>query len=423
MAGAAGARLFGMKPLPCPHTRARPLLALLLTAASTLVVAAQTFDLAAELRRTHEAGGGRVVVPPGRHTAASVRVYSHTELHLAAGATIVASPDSADYDPAHPYLLWGDRLRDFSLTGPGTIDGSGHAFFDTTTVGTWGVPGFRPERLLRFSGRRLVFEDFAVVNSSAHVLYIADSRYVRISGLHIANDFRSPNTDGIDISGTSDVTISDCHISTGDDAICLKSGRGPVERVVVTNCLLESDDAAFKLGTGSATVTRDIRVSNCVIRRARYGLALFMTQGGVYENIAFDNLSIRTGSRHYSEYAVYADTQPRSDAYGYGTIRDVRFSDVAIYTAGNLLLSGHPSRPLSGIGFRDVDVYVEAPVDLTRRRSKPRGNKAYGGDGVDGVDYSRTSGVLVLGHAGDTATEGVRIHGDVGGRERVVRID
>ena len=39
-------------------------------------------------------GGGRVVVPSGRYLCGSIRLKSHVELHLEAGATIVAAPGS-----------------------------------------------------------------------------------------------------------------------------------------------------------------------------------------------------------------------------------------------------------------------------------------------------------------------------------------
>ena len=46
---------------------------------------------------------------------------------------------------------------------------------------------------------------------------------VEIHGIAIKNPVNGPNTDGIDITGCQNVTMSNCSVDTGDDAICLKS--------------------------------------------------------------------------------------------------------------------------------------------------------------------------------------------------------
>ena len=51
-----------------------------------------------------QAGGGRVTVPPGTYLIGSVYLGDRTELHLQEGATLLGSPNLADYnapDAAH----------------------------------------------------------------------------------------------------------------------------------------------------------------------------------------------------------------------------------------------------------------------------------------------------------------------------------
>ena len=88
--------------------------------------------------------GGRVVVPPGTYLIGSVFLGDATELHLEKGATLLGSPDLADYnDPdAYPqnfgsknegwsakHLILAIEKRGVSITGRGAIDGNGRAFF------------------------------------------------------------------------------------------------------------------------------------------------------------------------------------------------------------------------------------------------------------------------------------------------------
>ena len=90
------------------------------------------------------AGGGRVVVPAGTWTSGTLWMRSRVELHLAKGAVLKGSTRKEDYNrnDAFPESFWSDgeewsgghlilgyKVEGASITGDGTIDGSGPAFF------------------------------------------------------------------------------------------------------------------------------------------------------------------------------------------------------------------------------------------------------------------------------------------------------
>src|SRR4051812_30893170 len=85
------------------------------------------------------AGGGRVVIPPGTYLTGPIELKSNIDLHLAAGATILFSRDFDDYPLTITDFegqqavrctspIWGNELRNVSITGDGTIDGAGDAW-------------------------------------------------------------------------------------------------------------------------------------------------------------------------------------------------------------------------------------------------------------------------------------------------------
>ena len=91
--------------------------------------------------------GGKVVVPSGTYLIGSIYLGDDTELHLDEGATLLGSPDLADYNAPDAYPQnWGSihegwsakhllivlEKKNVSITGKGVIDGNGRAFFDTT---------------------------------------------------------------------------------------------------------------------------------------------------------------------------------------------------------------------------------------------------------------------------------------------------
>ena len=64
------------------------------------------------------APGGAVVFPPGDYVSGTLRLRSRLVLELAAGATLVASPDDRDFDPYErlDYDSFADReTTDFSF--------------------------------------------------------------------------------------------------------------------------------------------------------------------------------------------------------------------------------------------------------------------------------------------------------------------
>ena len=104
-----------------------------------------TAAVQATLDACSRAGGGRVTVPPGTYLIGSIYLGDRTELHLESGATLLGSPNLADYNAPDAYPQnWGSKnegwsakhlilaleKKGVSITGRGVIDGNGRAFFD-----------------------------------------------------------------------------------------------------------------------------------------------------------------------------------------------------------------------------------------------------------------------------------------------------
>ncbi len=371
-----------------------------------------TFSTAAiqnALDDCREKGGGTVLIPTGTYLTGSIRVYSHTRLQLAPGATLLGSKRLADYDEEHPHLIWGDSIERFRLSGDGVIDGQGESFFDRSGQSWKATKGTRPRPWIKITNSRDIrVEDVELIHAPAHVLVFRKCKNVVVRGVSIRNNVRSPNTDGIDIKGCRKVLINDCFISTGDDAICLKSGQDTVEQVVVSDCVLISDDAAIKFGTGSKYPIRNCQFSNINISGTRYGIAFFMTQGGIYEHCQFSNILIETGSRHKTEYPVYIDIDKRSAGQALGTIRDIDFSNIKIITRGNILIGGQAGHPITGIRFDGLTMALTELTDLTAVSKKPRGNKSF--PTLPGMaDFSAVPAHFTLGYVTDVVLKDIRI--------------
>ncbi|HSS13188.1 MAG TPA: glycosyl hydrolase family 28-related protein, partial [Rhizomicrobium sp.] len=77
-------------------------------------------------------GGGTVTFTKGTYVSAPIILKSNVTLDVAAGATLLGSPDHADYPqttvfqaPGRQALITAVNAHDISITGKGTIDGNG----------------------------------------------------------------------------------------------------------------------------------------------------------------------------------------------------------------------------------------------------------------------------------------------------------
>jgi len=78
-----------------------------------------------------------------------------------------------------------------------------------------------------------------------------------VSHITVYNPDYAQNGDGIDVESCTRVLIEDSHFATGDDGICLKSGRDeegrkrgmPTQYVLVRNCVVYHAHGGFVIGS------------------------------------------------------------------------------------------------------------------------------------------------------------------------------
>ena len=259
-------------------------------------------------------GGGRVSVAPGVYLVGTIWLRSNVELHLEHGATLKASTRMDDYNALDAYpqnfsviesekwvgkhLIIAHECENVALTGGGVIDGSGDFFFEDVpqpqSLYFWrdGGQSARDKEQLRpgqcacfIECRRVKVEDVSFVNQPCWACFLHGCEYASVRGIKVLNPQTYFNTDGIDIDCCRFVTVSDCIIDTGDDAIAIRGSQRrlkrprPCEHVVISNCTLASSSSGIRIGVGNGLI-RHIRISNITISRAAPAITVMSTYGG-----------------------------------------------------------------------------------------------------------------------------------------------
>lgn len=391
-------------------------------------------------------GGGTVVIPAGRFVTYAVELRSDVNLYLAQGAELASGryairdgvcdvtgepfadagePDPAQagqglepetnpyvglQDHAHSYLrnclIWGDRVENVMIYGPGLIDGSwvdehgvrhtALAYSDPQDPPRRDMPGhagewFANKGIAIFNGSHIVLKDFRMLYGG-HFAIIATG----VRDLLVENLLVDTNRDGIDLDSVRDCTVRGCTFNTlHDDAIVVKSSYGAQRfavshNILVENCTVSGYDTGtvlagnprtdrivghpgicsigrVKLGTeataGYDLVTvRNVRFEHCM------GLALEAVDGSDMTNVVVENLDmedivtcpifIRTGDR--GRFPVTGrTTEPLREPEG-----DVRL-DERRWILPNL--SGYDRYPIRRYipSYRRVNVHLDGDRTLS----------------------------------------------------------
>lgn len=337
------------------------------------------------------AGGGTILIPPGTWLSGTIFLKSNTTLHLSAGATLLGSPNIADYTEMtwghnkdrQPYhLIVTQAQENVTVEGKGTIDGNGEAFwkaYEKDDQGKMVVPRWimakekKVSPLIELTGsQNLYVRDITIKTGGGWNLHIHDCDLVKVQGVNIINNLYSPNSDGIDITGSSDVMISDCYIKTCDDAICLKTtpDSRSCHRVTITNCVLETLCVGLKLGCNeSFKDITDVTMSNCVVNNSSRAVGLYVREGAIYERINITNIVANTNAPLIFNRPIQFMVEKRNPDTKAGGIRDVTISNFTATTEGRILLTAADGGFLENITMRDITLrypMIEDPRPMVK---------------------------------------------------------
>jgi len=247
-------------------------------------------------------GGGTVEVSPGTYLTGTVVLKDNVSVHLQPGSVILGSADYTDYtEIIHKYdsrtnglyakyfMFFAEGASNISITGEGIINGNGLKNFQKSDP-----QNLRPFMIRLVNCRDITIRDVKLLESANWTLHLLGCRNVNIEGIEINAGTRS-NRDGIDIDACDRVTVSNCRITTGDDAIVMKTTNDTIcQNIAITNCIISTQASGIKTGTESNGGFRNITVSNCVIRDipVHTGIELITVDGGSMQNILLENITM-----------------------------------------------------------------------------------------------------------------------------------
>ena len=377
----------------------------------------ETAHFQSQIDAASAAGGGRVIVPAGRHLVGQLDLRDNVELHLEKGAVLEGASGMENYRVTElPYsegtwsaVVSAIGVTNVAITGPGEIYGNGTAWPQPENFGG-NQEGLRPRGVFFADCKGIRLCDFKLRDAACWGIVFKCCDSVDVRRLTIDNH-ANVNNDGIDVEAKN-VVIADCDIDAGDDGVCLKSNTPDfiVENVLVTNVTARSHCNALKLGTASHGTMRNVLFVDCrteaprrdfIDRRfgrnrrfyeedpdrlARHAgvvpgevscgsaLAVENVDGGTVENVTYRNITAN-GSR--APIFVRAGTRsgrscgtPPSDRR---VFRNIVFENVTgeamSFVASSV--TGVPGCRISGVTLRNVRIVCRGGGETEAERTRP----------------------------------------------------
>jgi polygalacturonase len=325
-------------------------------------------------------GGGTLIVPAGTFVTRAFNLTSFMTLFLEDGAAIQASLDFPAWPLIAPLPTYpGDGLRYSPLIGGyglqqvrilgnasartgARIDGSGLAWNLANAAKL--LRGQRPHaiELAQVAGLELGF--LTIEQSAYWTVHLSESSEAWLHDCSILST--TENGDGVDI-GAQNVLLERMLIATSDDAIVLKSGDAPAgsgfpptSNVTIRDCSLASGEGCIAIGSEMTAGVSDVLVHNVSCSAAGHALLYIKERrlgGGYVRNITVRDSSI-TGpverflwlSQHFGEGGEHAELQQGSSAeQQLPVLANITLRNIAVVGAGAVvqaaLLNGDLAPP------------------------------------------------------------------------------
>ncbi len=272
----------------------------------------------------------------------------------------------------HP-LIFANGLHHIAITGPGTFDGQGSAWWATMDMAEHG--NARPNRPIRRRPMLLQIKDCtdvringpSFINSPFWAVHLLYSEHIDVGNCRMINPPTSPNTDALNTDSCRHVVVHDCFADVGDDGFGIKSGRDeegrkmnrPTEYVTYIRCHVAHAHSVCAIGSEESGGVRHVRFLDCDGDGTDNGIRIKSTRGrgGIVEDIVASHIRLNNVRNAIIFSLRYTKTpiEPFSDRTP--LFRDIHVDHVTARNSGKCCaIEGLEECPIQNVTLTDLDL-------------------------------------------------------------------
>ncbi|PIM98479.1 hypothetical protein CDL12_29040 [Handroanthus impetiginosus] len=333
-------------------------------------------------------GGAQLYVPAGKWLIGCINLTSHLTIFLEKDAVILGSQDYSYWDVVDPLpsygrglevpgrryrsLISGQNLTDVVITGNnGTIDGQGSVWWEL--LKTRSLNYSRPHLVEFIGSDNIVVSNLTFLNAPAWNVHPVYCSNLLVQNITIYSPPDSPHTSGIVPDSSDHICIESSNITTGYDAVVLKSGWDeygisygrPTTNLHIRKVHLQAfAGSAIAFGSEMSGGISNILVEHLHVHNSLIGIGLktAIGRGGYMRHFFLSNIymeNVRQAIKVTGQCNSHADNE--FDPHALPVVRDITFMDIVginISSAGNFF--GIVESPFTSICLLNVSFSINS---------------------------------------------------------------
>jgi polygalacturonase len=378
--------------------------------------------------------GGVVVVPQGTFRSGAIFLKQGVDLLVEKDGVLKGTTNMDDYPAIQSRwegteemytasLVNADGVNGLTISGEGTIDGSGDEFMANSPMRRPAPPAAgaastatavaaplatppplvppvaapvlaaavtappaaarrgRPRLIGIQSSKEVVVSGLHLHNQAIWCLFVLYSEDVEINGVNITAAHNIPSSDGIDIDSSRHVHITNAFIDDDDDCISIKAGKDadglrvnrPAEDILIENSHFAYGQGGVAMGSETSGGIRNVTVLNCVMDSDNWAPIRFKSQpsrGGVVENITYKNIVLHGTREAFEMNMEWRMVGPRlPDSNPLPVVRNVKIINVSGDVRNVGVIHGLAGSPIQGVSFENCRITADRGFRLEHARN------------------------------------------------------
>lgn len=352
----------------------------------------QTAAIQKVIDKASDEGGGTIVIPKGTFLSGALFFKPETKLEVSEGGVLKGSDNIDDYPlmPSrmegrsiyyYPALINAYHVDGFEISGPGTVDGNGRKFWrsfwdrraEARKEGRecTNLEVHRPRLVFIWGSDGVKLRNVKFVNSGFWTTHFYQCDDLLIENCEMRTPprpTRCPSTDAIDLDVCKRVVVRGCYLSTDDDGVCIKGGKGTfahlapengsVEDVLVEDCTFgENLHGIITMGS-ECLHAKNITLRNCKVETGCTILRLKMRPDTyqVYENITVENVKGKCGSViEMKRWAQFFKLEGENEK-PFGQVRNITMRNIDVDCKYFGIMEGNADDTVSDVTFENIHV-------------------------------------------------------------------
>ncbi|XP_061350203.1 exopolygalacturonase clone GBGE184-like [Gastrolobium bilobum] len=298
--------------------------------------------------------------------------------------TVKATTDLSEY--YSPEWFTFEDIDGLELHGTGVFDGQGAVSWPFNDCKkTKGQCASLPASLKFNQVNNAIVTDITSLNSMQFHFHLHGCNNISFSNLHITAPGNSPNTDGMHISLSDGINVSNSIIGTGDD--CISVGHS-TSNIAITNITCGPGHGISVGSLGKRPEEKSVNgvtVTKCTFINTTNGARIktwLGTTPAEAKNIIYEDLTMTNVQNPIVIDQSYGSKKKRQASTSVWKISDVHFRKIKGTTVSNIAVSLQCStrNPCEGVEIADVDLaYAGNPRNMTFLSSCLNAKAIFGG--------------------------------------------